>query len=231
MPKAIKKKVRKKTAGTEHEVQDRLSDIKDLLRKKQRTVLTYSIAVVVIILAAAGAMFYKSTEDEKGRQLEYEAYKIYYNEYQKRPLSSQEQFQKALDLFKEAYNRKKAPRLLLYTANAFYELGRFDEALNSLNDLIKKHPEKDLVPLAYQKIASIHLKKGNRDEALKALDILYKSPGTIYKDFALIESGRILEAAGKKEEAAAKYKELTDKFKDSPFNEEARTKLGEKKEG
>jgi TolA-binding protein len=51
------------------------------------------------------------------------------------------------------------------------------------------------------------------------------------QDYALIEEGRILEKDGKKEAAAAKYKELAEKFPGSPFLEEAKAKLGEKKEG
>jgi hypothetical protein len=73
------------------------------------------------------------------------------------------------------------------------------------------------------------MKKGNKAEALKALDALYKSGGTIYKDLALVESARILENEGKKDEALAKYKELADKFKDSPFLAEAQAKIAEKK--
>ena len=79
-------------------------------------------------------------------------------------------------------------------------------------------------------MAAIQLIKGDKEAALKTLDTLYKS-GTILQDYALVEAGRILEKDGKKEEAAAKYKELTEKFPGSPFVEEAKTKLGEKKEG
>lgn len=231
MPKAIKKKVKKKTVGTETEVKDRLSEIKTTLLKKQKTVFMYSITAVTVALVIAATLFYQYTANVKSRQLEYEAYKIYYNEYPKKTLLKQEQFQQALDLFQEAYSKRKSPRLLLYIANSYYELDRYDDALTSLNEFIKKYAaEKDMLPLAYQKIAIIHLKKGNKDEALKTLDILYKSATNIYKDFALIESGRILEKNGKKEEAMAKYKELTEKFPESPFFEEAKAKLGEKEE-
>jgi outer membrane protein assembly factor BamD (BamD/ComL family) len=41
----------------------------------------------------------------------------------------------------------------------------------------------------------------------------------------------MLEQDGKKDEALVKYKELTEKYPSSPYLEEAKTKLGEKKEG
>jgi predicted negative regulator of RcsB-dependent stress response len=104
--------------------------------------------------------------------------------------------------------------------------------MKSLNELIKDYPsDKDILPLAYQKMADIQLRKGDKDAALKSLNTLYMSGGNIYKDLALVESARILESQGKKDEALAKYKELAEKFKDSPYFAEAEGKIGEKKAG
>jgi predicted negative regulator of RcsB-dependent stress response len=167
--------------------------------------------------------------------MEYEGYKMYYGEYAKIPLSGQERYQKALDLFRQAYGVRKSARSLLYVANCYYELGRYDEALTTLSDFIKGYPEdKDLLPLAYEKLATIQLKKGNKQEALKALDTLYRLPGSVYKDTALFESAGILESEGRKEEALLKYREIVEKYKDSPYYEAAKAKsegTAEKKEG
>jgi len=230
MPKAIKKKPKKKTAGAETEVRDKLYDLQKVLKERQKTVLIYGIAAVVLVLAIASILLYRNAADEKSRQLEYEAYKIYFNEYQKIPLSQQDRYQKALDLFKQAYAKRKAARLQLYIANSYAELGRYDEALTTLNDFVNNYSsDRDLLPLAYKEMADIQLKKGNKDEALKALDALYlRSPIALYKDFALVESARILESLGKKEEATAKYKELIEKFKSSPYLEDAQARLTEK---
>jgi len=228
MPKAIKKRVKK--VDTTADVAGRLSDIKGRLKEKQKSVLTYGIVAVVIVLAIAGIFLYRYNAEEKARRLEYEGYKMFYNQYSKMPVTGPERYQKSLDLFKQAYGIRKSARLQLYIANSYYELGRYDEALTTLNDFIKQYPsDRDLLPIAYEKIAGIQLKKGNKQEALKALDTLYKLPGTIYKDTALFESAGILESEGKKDEALAKYKEITDKYKDSPFYEEAKARLGEKK--
>jgi len=230
MPRVIKKKTKKKNVGVETEVVDRLSGIKDQLKLKQKTVLTYGAVVAVAIVAVAGFFFYQYSEGEKARQLEYEAYKVYYNEFQKQPIPPQERYQKAIDLFQQAYNKKKSARLVFYIASANAELGKYDDALKGLDQLVKNYSsDKDVLPLAYQKMADIQIKKGNKSEALKALDALYKSNSGIYKDLALVESARLLESDGKKEEALAKYKELADKFKDSPFLGEAQAKIAEKK--
>jgi predicted negative regulator of RcsB-dependent stress response len=235
MPKAIKKRVKKKNIDATADVADRLSDIKDKLREKQKTFLTYVIAAVVIVFAVAGTSLYRYSTGEKARGIEYEGYKMYYGEYAKIPLSGQERYQKALDLFKQAYGVRKSARALFYIANCYYELGRYDEALTTLSDFIKEYPEdKDLLPLAYEKLATAQLKKGNKQEALKTLDTLYRLPGSVYKDTALFESAGILESEGRKEEALAKYSEIVAKYKDSPFYEEAKAKSAgkaDKKEG
>jgi predicted negative regulator of RcsB-dependent stress response len=232
MPRPIKKRVKKKEVQTEVEVKDKLSELKSQFREKQKAVMAYSIASGVIIVLLAGILYYRYWSGEKSRLAENEAYNYYYGEHLKTPIARQEQLQKALDLFKKAYDDRKSPRVLLYIANSYFELGKYDDALASLNDFIKKDfHDQNLLPLAYKMMANVQLQKGNKEGALKTLNTLYTSPGNIYKDFALMESGRILESEGKAGEAAAKYRELTDKFKNSPFYEEAKAKLEVKKEG
>jgi predicted negative regulator of RcsB-dependent stress response len=234
MPRAIKKKTKKKDVAAEIDVKDKFSDISNLIREKQKTFLTYGIAAVIVILAVMGFLIYNYMEKGSAGKLEYEAYKVFYNEYETVALPDEERYQKALELFEQAYGKHKSPRLLLYIAHSYDALGKQDEALKTLDEMIRKYPaEKDLVPLAYQKAASIHIARGNTDEALKTLDALYQSPGPVYKDYALIESARILDKQGKKDEAIAKYRELTQKFMSSPFLEEAKSRLAslaEKKE-
>ncbi|MEC4675972.1 MAG: tetratricopeptide repeat protein, partial [Nitrospirota bacterium] len=223
--------VKKKAATTETEVKEKFFDIKDVFMQKRKTVFAYGILVLTVVLVIVAVLFYNYTSNKKSRELEYEAYKVYYNMYQNAALPEEEQFRKALELFQQAYDKKKSPRLLLYIASSYYELGEYDDALKVLNDFVKRYADKeDMLPLAYSKIAMIQIKTGNQEEALKTFDTMYKSNAVIYKDLALIESARILEKEGKKEEAEAKYRELTEKFPGSPFFQEAKSRLGEKKE-
>ncbi|OGW24570.1 MAG: hypothetical protein A2X59_03710 [Nitrospirae bacterium GWC2_42_7] len=232
MPTVIKKKIKKKSVETEAGVKDRLSDIRTSIKNRQKTVVTYSAIVLIIVVGITAFFLYRYSTKEKSRQLEYSAYKYYYNLYQQKPLSKQEQFQQAVDLFEKAYDKNNSPTRLFYIANSYYELEKYDEALKTLNDFTKKYPgEKNIMPLVYQKMANIYLKTGKTEDALKIFDSLYKAEGNIYKDLALIESGRILEKNGKKTEAEAKYKELIEKFPASPYFSEAEAKTGEKKEG
>ncbi len=230
MPRAIKKKASKKDSP-EIEMTNVLENMKDTLKKKQKTIFTYSLIAMSAVLVLAVIIYYQYTADQKSREIESRAYNAYYNLYQKKSMSKQEQYQQALDLFQQAYSKQKSPRVLLYVASSYFELEKYDDALKTLNTFTKKHANaKDMLPIVYQKIAAIQLIKGDKEAALKTLDSIYKSGG-IYQDYALIESGRIFEKDGKKEEATAKYRELTLKFPGSPYAEEAKTKLGENKEG
>jgi predicted negative regulator of RcsB-dependent stress response len=232
MPKAIKKRTSKKTAGTEEEVRDKLVGLKDTLQERQKTVLKYGAIVLVVLIAIAGFLFYDYSSKKKARMLSYEAYKIYQNLYQTQPLSREERYRKALDVFRKSYETRKSPVVLLYIAGCNYELGNYDEAIKTLKDFTQKYSnENRLVPLAYEKLAMAYERKGDTKEAMKALEALYNLKGYIYKDLALIESARLLEREGKTDEAMKKYKELSEKFPNSSFIDEAKTKLGQKKEG
>ncbi|MEW6418452.1 MAG: tetratricopeptide repeat protein [Nitrospirota bacterium] len=230
MPKVIKKRMPKKTVAAEAEVKDKLAGLKDTLKERQKSVLKYGVGVLVIIIAIISFLLYNYTSQKKARTFEYEAYKIYYNEYQGQSVNKEEQYKKALDIFKKAYDTRKSPLSLFYIAACYYELGKYDDALRTLKDFTQRYSKEDrFIPLAYQKMAMVYIKKGDINEAMKTLDTLYNLNSNIYKDFALMEYGRLLEKEGKLDEAKKKYKELTTKFPNSPFIDEAITKLSEKK--
>jgi predicted negative regulator of RcsB-dependent stress response len=230
MPKPIKKRIPKKTAAAEVDVKDKLAGLKDMIKERQKTALKYGATVLVILIAAIGFLLYSRASEKNARLLESEAYNIYYNEYQKSSPNKEEQYKKALDIFKKAYDTKKSPLSLFYIAACYYELGNYDDAMKTLKDFTQRYSsEENFIPLAYQKMAMVYIKKGDINGAMKTLDTLYNLNGDIFKDFALIEYGRLLEKEGKIEEAKKKYKELTIKFPNSPFIEEAKAKLSEKK--
>lgn len=233
MPKAIKKRsTPKKEVDTEIQVKDSFEGIKKVLEKKQKSLAAYGLIALSAAVVLGGIAVYRFNANDKAQKLEYEAYKTYYNMYQKTPLAAKEKAQKALDLFQQAYEKKKSPRVLLFIADAYAEMADYDNALKKLDEFTKRFPrEEALIPIAYQKIVALQLKKGNKEEALKTLDRISIAPGDMLKDFALIQQARILEQNGKKDEAIVKFKELAEKYPQSPYTEEAKTKFGEKKAG
>lgn len=232
MPKAIKRKVPKKISATETEVKDKLSSLKDTITEQRKSVVRYGAIIIAVIIAISGLLLYNYTSKKKANALENEAYEIYHNIYQKESLNREEQYKKALDVFKRSYDARKSPTALFYIASCYYELGNYEEALKTLKDFtVKYSKEEKLNPLVYQKMAMLYLRKGDTKEAMTVLERLYNLKGYIYEDFALIEQAKLLEKEGKKEEAKKKYKELSEKFPNSPFSDEAKAKLSGKKEG
>jgi len=232
MPKAIKRKVSAKTQATEAEVKDKLASLKDTISERRKSVLRYGALIIGVIIVVSGFLLYDYTSRKKATMLEYEAYKIYHNISTKGPLTKEDQYTRALEAFRKSYDTRKSPTALFYITACQYELGKYDEALKTLNEFISKYSkEEKLIPLAYQKIAMTYVKKGNTKDAMEALEKLYNLKGDIYKDFALIEYARLLEKEGKIEEAKKKYKELSERFPNSPFIDEAKTKLSEEKKG
>jgi predicted negative regulator of RcsB-dependent stress response len=232
MPKAIKKRIPKKIDTTEEEVQEKLYSLKDTLLQRQSTTLKVGIGILVVIVAVLGFLVYSYTAESRARKLEYEAYKIYYSGSPLQPDSRQEQYRKALDAFNKASDVRKSPFSLYYIAACYYELGQYDESLKTLKDFSRKYPgEENFLPLAYRKMATIYMRKGDAGEAKKTLDMLYNLKGDIYKDFVLIEYGRLLEKEGKSDEARKKYEELITRFPNSPYKAEAQVKVSAKKEG
>ncbi len=226
MPKAIKKKV-VKTSKTEEGVKEVLYGTKDYIKERQKALLPVIIGAVVIAIAVAGFLIYRSQSGSKARAMEYEGYKIYYGLYQRQPMQKDEQYQKALEKFKEAYSSRKSAYSLYYMANCLYELGRFDEAQKDLKELTDRFSDDEgLVPLSLYKMALINLKKGDKEAALKSLDTLYNYKTGTLKDLALVESARILESMGKTDEARKKYEEITKNFPSSTFTIEALAKVG-----
>jgi len=227
-----KKSTHKKEVDTEMQVKDSLEGIKKVFEKKQKSLVAYGLIALSAAIVIGGIAVYRFSANDKARQLEYEAYKTYYNMYQMTPLAGQEKAQKALELFQQAYEKKKSPRILLFIADAYAEMAKYDDALKTLDEFTNRFVrEEALIPLAYQKMVALQLKKGSKDEALKTLDRISGASGDMLKDFALIQQARMLEQDGKKDEAIAKYKELAEKYPQSPYTEEAKTKFGEKKSG
>jgi|APFre7841882590_1041340.scaffolds.fasta_scaffold00359_8 predicted negative regulator of RcsB-dependent stress response len=233
MPKAIKKKsTHKKDVDTEIQVKDSFEGIKKVFEKRQKSLVAYGLIALSAAIVIGGIAVYRFSANDKAQQLEYEAYKTYYSMYQKTSLPGQEKAQKALELFQQAYEKKKSPRVLLFIADAYTEMAKYDDALKALDEFTKRFVrEESLIPLAYQKMVALQLKKGNKEEALKTLDRISGASGDMLKDFALIQQARMLEQDGKKNEAIVKYKELAEKYPQSPYAEEAKTKFGEKKAG
>lgn len=230
MPKPIKKKVSKQAMGAEESVKTFMSVLTEKLETNFKQVVVGAAAVLGVVIVIVGFFIYGGSADKKAKASFYEGYKSYYGLYEAQALTKFERSERALESFQKSYEIQHDPQTLLYVADSQHELGKNEEALKSLEELVKTFPEDSLyISLAYYKAAMISEKAGNAEEALKYLDRLYALRSDFYKDAALVESARILDGMGKKEEALKKYETILEQFPGSPFTEEAKLKTGRDK--
>lgn len=227
MPKIIKKRIEKKTHPGEEELKETVEDIRGKLKERQRTLVYGAVIFFIAVISIVTFTVYQKTSSTKALELELEAYKLFYGDYQISLILPSERYQKALDLFKKSYEIKKKPNTLLYMANCNYELGNYDETIKNLNNLVNKFSDPKIVSLAYYKMAMAYSKKGDMDNAIATLKTILGIKNGALQDLALLEAGKLLEFTGKIEDAKSKYRELIAKFPKSELLNEAKMRLGE----
>lgn len=215
MPKAIKKKIEKKTKPEEP-----ITTIQQTLRRRQKTLVTATVALLLAAAIVGGGALYIRGMAKKAAELNFKGYSLFYSpSTATEPVAAQpDRLNQALESFQKAYAAKKSPYSLYYAGAVQYELGKYEDAIKTLQELERRYPQNnEYLPLGYLKTAMAYLKLGKKEEALGALDRLDRQAGALYKDLALYESGRLLESMGKKEEAKEKYERLKKEYPESPY--------------
>jgi tetratricopeptide (TPR) repeat protein len=226
MPKPIKKRVAKPAKRKEQEVKTIVAKIGETAARGGKRLAAVSLLLTVVVVSAFGYYIYQRSLSTRAKGYEYEGYKLYYGLYKGQPMVEAERLQMALESFQKAYMLGKSPYALFYFADCQYALGRYDEAVSLLRELVQKFPDHvEYVPLAYYKMAMASVKKGSPEEALRFLEDLYGYRSDSYKDLALLEAARILEQMGRGDEAREKYATIVRDFPQSPFFEEASQKV------
>jgi tetratricopeptide (TPR) repeat protein len=227
MPKPIKKKVPKQAMGAEESVRTFMSIATEKIEANFRQVAIGAAVVLGTVVLVAGFFIYGGSTDKRAKAAFYEGYKSYHGLYDAQVLTKFERYERALESFKRSYDIQHTPQALLYVANAQHGLGKHDEALKSLEELVSGFPKDDMyISLGLYKAAMVNQKVGNAEEALKSLERLYALESDFYKDAALVESARILDGMGKNDEAMKIYETILKQFPRSPFTDEARLRAG-----
>ncbi len=224
MPKAIKKKVKKKPLN-EAEVRSLISGISSRIKGHKNTLRYVVPSVIAVIVIVAGIYAYNVIQARKAAALEREAYNYYYGIQMKNPLPPTDRIRKAWELYKKAVDIRETPDALFYLGNCYYQLGDNVNALKIYRSFLEKYSSnKYLAPIVMEKIAATDLKMGKNDAAIKDLKQLADAKLGIFADRALYEMAGIYEASGKPDEAKKLYKELIAKFPSSPWAGDAKAK-------
>ncbi|HMK35433.1 MAG TPA: tol-pal system protein YbgF [Desulfomonilaceae bacterium] len=98
-------------------------------------------------------------------------------------------------------------------AYTLFKNGSFDQAAIQFEDLLKKHPQSQLVPDAIYWIGEARLSQGRFDEAVLQFDrVLKEFPGSKKELNALLNQGQAFEKMGDAKSAKIIYQKLVSEF-------------------
>ncbi len=226
MPKVIKKKAARKKTVQEDEVKSVALQAVETLKQKQKHAIIAVSAIIGIVIIYVAFSFYSSSVAERAYALEQEAYSHYYSESADETVPVEDKWKKAIDLFRESLNLKATPTVAFYLGNSYSNLNDYDNAIKEYSSFIDRFSsETGILPLVYQKLASLLFKTGQNEKALETLGKLAEIENGIFKDTALVLEARHYETTGAKDKALEKYREVLADFTSSPWGSEANSRI------
>ena len=226
MPKTIKKRPAKKKPIQQDEVKSAALMALDKLKARQKYVIIGVSAAAAIILLLVIFSVYSSSTREKAYSLETEANKYYYGENIDASMSDEDKWKKAAELYRKSIDLKATPSALYYLGNSYYNLEDNDNAIKEYTRFADTFSsDKGILPLVYQKLASVYFKTNQAEKALETTGRLGKLDNGIFRDTALILEARYYEGAGDKESALVKYRAIVADFPVSAWAAEAGSKI------
>jgi predicted negative regulator of RcsB-dependent stress response len=187
-----------------------------------------AVLAVVIIASALAFMVTKSAHEKAAVQMS-EALKYYDLDSAPpgdRPMAPGERLKKASDMFGRLSSKggKQADMALYYQANADFDLGLVDKAIQEYKSLKDRTDDPLLKALADQRLASAYLAKGNTNDAVDVLSADLKADWNYFKDEDLYRLAEILEQ-GDPKQAITQLESLLKEFPDSPWAPQAKLEL------
>ena len=132
-------------------------------------------------------------------------------------------FNKVLE---ENPNYPDSDKLLFYTCDIYQRQRKTIKALNSAQELLRKHPKSPFVKDCLWVLATIYQNEGNFQDAEVTLNKLIKLAAPGYSDRALFELGRYQEETLlKHRDAIVFYKRIIDEYPKSKILKEATNKF------
>lgn len=215
MPRTIKRRAPKETKTEGIAV---YNELRESIAKRQKTVLSVSIAVLAVIAIAAGIYFYHNSMVNRANDYNAQGYALYYGLSPQTPASAPQRYTIALSLFQKAYASRKSAYSLYYIGASQLALGQYGQAIDTLKQVYTNYSgDAQFVPLSLYKSAMASLMLGKNEDAIKYLSMMESSQFNSLKDMAYYEDARILESMGRKDEAGRKIDELIRLFPESPY--------------
>ncbi len=225
MPKVIKKKPPKKKAVKDDEVKSAAFQALDVFKERQKQIIIGVAAIAAIVVLFIVLSFYSTSQYKKASALQVDANNYYYG-LADAEAPEEQRLKKAIDLYNQSLKIKATPLALFYLGNSYVKLGDYENAKKEYNRfIIDFSGDRLILPLVYQKLASVHFRSNENDEALDAVKKLSSLQGGIFRDTALILEARYYDGIGDADKSMALYQEIVDTFETSPWAAEAASKI------
>ncbi|MFV1976192.1 MAG: tol-pal system YbgF family protein [Candidatus Scalindua sp.] len=118
------------------------------------------------------------------------------------------------------------PWLLLELGNAQYNVKKYDDALLTYREFIKRFGTHPLTPVIRQSLGYVLEEKGQLKEAIEQFEKIAKDPEAAYlKAQVRLDAGRCYEKLEQLNSAVATYKEIIDTFPESGWAKMAKYRL------
>lgn len=201
--------------------------------KNYRRPILVGAGVLLLAAAVVGGVFWVDRQaGEKAQALEREAGRHLAARSIADPAKAEQNLKEAIARYRqvvEQYPRTPtAPLALFSLGNALVQANDLPAAIEAYQQFILLYGSNPaMTGLVQQRLAYVHLLKGDRDQAAKALTSILETPGTLNRDQALFELARLEESQSRPEGALAHYQELMKTYPNSPYSSEAtiRTKI------
>ena len=198
-----------------------------------RRPLLVGLGVLVFAAAVVAGVFYVDRQaTEKAQNLEREATRFLTAPSASDPQKADHALKEAIARYRQIvdeYPRTPgAPLSLYHLGNTLVQANELNAAVEAYQRFLTLYSSNSsMVGLVQQRLAYVHLHKGDRDQAVKALTGILETPGTLNRDQALFELARLEETQSRPDGALAHYQELIKTYPNSPFTSEAtiRTKI------
>jgi hypothetical protein len=203
---AEKAKITQKELKKPDKFREALADAIVFASKNYKKILAALGAVILILVVAFVAIAILERREMSANSEFTEAIYIYTGADSGQ--NPQDALNKFLDVNKEYPRSGISTVALYYAAEINYNMGKYDETIRLLNNLIKSRPKNQIVEdAAYLRLGTASFNKGNWLQTIDYLSKLDKE-GNPYRDQAQLYIAQSLEKLGKSGEAEKMYRQL-----------------------
>lgn len=201
-----------------------------VVQEHRAKVLAGLMALLAVAVAIGAAVWYSQRQAEEAFELTRQAMQLYLDRPADKQAQADENLKKAIGLYRQVIEQHPrapvAPMALYHLGNALVQANDLAGAVEAYQRYIAAYgSNKVLLGLVYQRLGFVHLLNGDREQAVKAFSAILEVPGSLNKDQAIFELGKLEESQSRPEGALARYQDLTKSYPNSPFASEAAVRI------